>query len=469
MKKISRDTFTRMLLKKMVIALFLVLAFQCSEAVINVRVCESDTITPFDNRDITVGTDLTFIVSSDVDEYWSGGFFIAGQDRGLGTLAGRDYDPNSRDYTGSHSPEAGGLAKVTAWQDSNIWGFDLYGGFDPYGSAPNCQAGDWFVIDYHVDQPGSCDIGFYDYDMSWSEPNFSYTFTQVPTRDFNDDQIVNLLDFAVLSSYWLATDCNDCNWCDETDIDTDGDVDVDDLVLFTDYWLDGAPEPNEPEPEPESYIPDPNTIYIIIDANDFSEITIGVNESVTLYVDMNNIGINDIQVFDIEVNISDPNLGFIDNMECPDGTAEILANPTVSFADYWGPGIEQVEGIKFSAIALDTAINDGYLASFVYTSDGEGDVTLKLLNIYSSNTNGEIVHPTLEEIVIHQVDQEMMMGGESAQTSQTEQGLSADEMLALLQDIWLQEEELWEIYTQKEWDKFIKSVEDALDEAANPK
>ena len=101
---------------------------------ITLEVREADGETPFDcNDDIMVGSRLTIIVSSDCNsdcnDYWSGGLFIEGEDRALGTLAGRGLDPNdpnARDYTDSHYKDAGDFAKVTGWKDSSIWGFDLY-------------------------------------------------------------------------------------------------------------------------------------------------------------------------------------------------------------------------------------------------------------------------------------------------------------------------------------------------------
>ena len=64
-------------------------------AQIALRVCEADGVTPFDGSDIMVGTNLTLIVSSDANDYWSGGLFVAGQDRALATLSARDSDPNT--------------------------------------------------------------------------------------------------------------------------------------------------------------------------------------------------------------------------------------------------------------------------------------------------------------------------------------------------------------------------------------
>ena len=214
------------------------------------KVCEADGETPFDGRDIIIGTRLTIIVSSDCNDYWSGGLFIAGQDRAFGTLAGRDYDPNRlmydpnrslygitqfiRDWTGSHYEDAGELARVTAWKDSNIWGFDLY---TTDIDDSNFVAGDWFIIDYYADEVGDCNVGFYDYNISWDDPNYCISFSHISTPDLNHNGVVNFGDLVIFASRWNAIDCNYPDWCDGVDLDRDGDVDSDNLKPFIKYWL----------------------------------------------------------------------------------------------------------------------------------------------------------------------------------------------------------------------------------------
>jgi len=65
-------------------------------------------------------------------------------------------------------------------------------------------------------------------------------FLHVPTRDFIRDGKVDFADFAALTSFMQVTNCADLNWCEGTDLDTDGDVDHDDLMLFADYWLEST-------------------------------------------------------------------------------------------------------------------------------------------------------------------------------------------------------------------------------------
>ncbi len=419
-------------------AVVLILAFcivPIATGQITLRVCKSDGVTPFDfNDQVMVGDHLNIIVSSDCKDIWGGGLFIEGPNRAFGTLAGRDYDPNRllfepnrsdlfrlygiksyvKDWTGSHYPEAGELARVTAWKDSNIWGFDFYTTDDIDDS--NFAAGDWFVIDYYADEVGECYVGFYDYgDCSvdnsafWSVPQYLLSFSHSPTRDLNFDGVVDFYDLEIFASYWGATDCNDPNWCDGADISRNNYINFYDFGLFAEYWLWGAlnSDPNDPDDPIEGCQGDPNVTYSIVDFNGSNEITMGVNESIKLYVIMVTTEENNVCMFDIEVDISDTNLGSIDNTPIdsndPLPTAQILAGPNLESA-YWGPGLRQEEGIELFGTTWDSQISDGNLASFVFTCKGEGDVTLELINWESYNTDNENVCPKLEGILIHQND-----------------------------------------------------------------
>ena len=435
---------------------------------ITVEVYEADGNTPFDDRDIMVGEKLTIVINSDVNDYWSGGLFISGNHRSLATLSGRDNDPNTRDYELSHYEAAGELAKVTGWQDSSIWGFDLY---TSDINDVNFTADDWFIIDYEANAVGDCNVGFYDYSISWSDPNYELYFTHVSSRDFDGSGSVDFSDFTVFASEWFEDDCNDPNWCKGSDLDMDGDVDVNDLGLFTNYWLYPHKDAETIEP---SYPSDPNLIYSIVDANDSNEITIDVNDTVTLYVKLDTAGSSNVSNFHIEVNISDVNLGSIDNTSIdsnnPLPTAEILSEPSRwSGFDDFRPGNNQEEGIQLRGYHAGVAINDGNMASFEFTCLGQGDVTLTLINWESSDTDSNSVYPTLESILIHQNGQgesaapmggggeESMMMDESVMTEETSSPLSIEEIVAFLEEIWL-DESVQKTFTEKEWNEFIESI-----------
>ena len=438
----------------------LIIAIVCSIASITaaqatLEVYESDGQTTYDNRDIMVGTKLSFVVSIDSTDpnnvpYWSGGLFITGDNRFLGDLIGRDYDPNTRDWTGSHFDNAGEHAKVTSWDDSERWGYDLY------GSDVNNSIGNWFIIDYEAIGAGDPNVWFCDYDVSWNAPVSFETFTQVPSRDFNDDDIVNYPDFSIFNTNWLSDDCLDPNWCDGTDINTDGVVDANDLTLFADFWLWEVEYPTAPS-DPGEPAPDPDFIYSIVDTNGLNEITLTTGETVTLYIDMALTVPNNIMYsFDAEVNISNPNSGSIDNTAYPSGTAEILA--THSGFDDWGPGDYQQEGIQFFFARIGTPISEGNMVSFEYTSGAVGDVTLQIVNPGTTDIQ-------YNDILIHQVasasqSQSMMMQPASMSTQQSYE-ITLEETVAFLERIWIEEEEIRERYTKEEWDAFIESVRNA--------
>jgi hypothetical protein len=234
------------LLRVIVAKQILIAVFFCMGSVaagtVSTRVCRADGNTPleladpcipFVYRDVMVGTKLTIIVSSDVNAPWENGgcLSIEGQYLGYGILSALGPEVGA-DWTGSHLPAAGNEAAVYYLQESGVDEFDLY--TDP----AYVEAGDWFIIDYDSNSIGDCNVGFYDFNISWDVPVHYLSFSHVRTRDFNNDTKVDFADFAIFASHWRATDCNDPNWCQGTDLDVDGSVDVNDLMLFCEYWLE---------------------------------------------------------------------------------------------------------------------------------------------------------------------------------------------------------------------------------------
>ncbi len=146
--------------------------------------------------------------------------------------------------------------------------------------------------------------------------------------------------------------------------------------------------------------PQPGIALGIADVNDLDEITLNVGQSVRLYVDKETLT-EDIYAFSIEANMADPNLGSIDNAEYDPNnptSAQILASPRTDSFDYFGPGQTQAEGIILSGASLGNVMNDGNLASFVYTATQAGHAHLTLVNY------DEALTAQLSEMVIHQID-----------------------------------------------------------------
>jgi hypothetical protein len=59
----------------------------------------------------------------------------------------------------------------------------------------------------------------------------------VVKSDFNQDNFVDFLDFAILANYWLDT-CSGPDWCESSDLDQNGVVNFNDLRIFAEYWLE---------------------------------------------------------------------------------------------------------------------------------------------------------------------------------------------------------------------------------------
>jgi hypothetical protein len=435
-----------------------------------VQLCDPCDLTPILANQVMVGKKCSLQIYSDANDLWSGGLFLSGEDREMGVLQDRGKDPNSRDWKGSHLEAAGPMAKVYAWSDSVISGFDFY------TSEYSCQAGMWFLVDYLALQQGDCSIGYYDHSFSWiqPDPNISILMENIPNVDFNDDGVVDLKDFMIFASHWLEGECSGPEWCQQTDVNKDGKVGLTDLTLFAQYWLWGTsgypypvvtpPEPNSVEPnsveppvEPNTVGPsaklntveppvDPNVIFRIQDETGLQEITLNTGQSICLYLTKQTFN-EDVFIICLEVNLSDPNLGWIDNTEYNSadpnnsGTAQILASPRMSFFDYYGPGYTQFEGIQFVMANIGQAISDGPVASFVYTATGPGDVVLSLVNYMSP--------VRLEQIVIHQIG--------AASSSQT-QTTDPNTLAALLETIWNTSEELQGSTTEAKWNAFIEDV-----------
>ena len=187
-----------------------------------------DPCVPTIYMDIMVGTRLSIIVSSDTGGYWSGGLFIVDSNQNYCELLCRDC--NGVECGGSILPDAGIGAGAFGWEDDSLKGYVL-------NTSDDANAADWFIIDYIATNIGSCSIGIFDDNYSLDVPLYEIFLIHVRTRDFNNDNVVNFPDLAFLAYYWLQTGCSGPDWCQGCDLDINGDVDTNDLVLFSKFWL----------------------------------------------------------------------------------------------------------------------------------------------------------------------------------------------------------------------------------------
>jgi hypothetical protein len=433
-------------------------------ASVQVSICNPATLEAYPATDIMMGMNVALVVSSDNTDLWSGGLFIEGEDRAYGALYGRAKDPNSRDWSGSHLVNAGTGAVVVEWKDSLRWGFDFY--TDDLAR----QSGKCFVIDYQPLKPGYCAVSFYNHGISWTaaDPNESIVFFNTATRDLFPDGIVNYADFSLFSSHWQEPGVsNDPNVFNPADFNIDGCVDLIDVCMFADFWMYGV-SGWQPHVKTSS--------YSIHDANMLSEITLTVGQSIILYIDQLTTG-EPIHIINLEVQISDPNLGWIDNTPIDPnnppgtGTARIWATPRDSFFDYWGPGIFQSEGLEIYVANFLNPISNGNVASFIYTATAEGDVQLCLTDYISySDQDSFLIHqiapaiPLMEStslLMIPTLQSSFKMTSVSElsfETSKTTEPVDSSKLADFLEDIWEKEEQLRQEIDEFSWNEFVESV-----------
>jgi hypothetical protein len=229
------------MMKKLLLIFSFFAMAQLAAADVSTRVCLADGNTPLELADpnvplvyrpVMLGMKLTIIVSSNDPEACPNGIdlAIADANRDYGVLACRD--ANETECLGSILPAAGTGAHVAPWIESGIAGFSMYPG------VKDVSVGDWFIIDYNPTDVGSCKVGYYDHDVSLTEPVYYIEFTHVPTCDFNNDGIVNFVDFQILASYWQTANCAGPGSCEGADLDGTGIVDGNDLALFAAFWVE---------------------------------------------------------------------------------------------------------------------------------------------------------------------------------------------------------------------------------------
>ncbi len=74
--------------------------------------------------------------------------------------------------------------------------------------------------------------------MCVDDVNYPLLWWQFNKADFTCPDGVDFADFARLAEWWENDDCADNNNCDKTDMDLSGTVDIYDLKLFCDNWLE---------------------------------------------------------------------------------------------------------------------------------------------------------------------------------------------------------------------------------------
>ena len=108
--------------------------------------------------------------------------------------------------------------------------------------------GDWFVVDYYAEQAGPCVVRFYDSSAGDDTLLQTLSFTHIPSRDFNDDAMVDFKDFARFASGWRSAGDPGSSPTADLDLNADGRVDLADLASFSRRWLERLDSPIAPVP-----------------------------------------------------------------------------------------------------------------------------------------------------------------------------------------------------------------------------
>lgn len=269
-------------MKRFIATACIVLATSTAGAAVSAHVYRADEQTPLPwadpnvpdvYRDIMVGTRLAIFITSDEGGTWYGELRNSLSKWAIGSVSGREEDPEAWGYEGSVLPAADHRGTLVA---------DYHGPGDERGLWFDCAAstiaGEWFVVDYLAKAVGTCDLGLYAAEETTDLPSGiepgpddvptvdivtiqSLSFNHVPSRDLNLDDIVDFVDFALLADRWKtrppdpnqlqATAVVDPNTSPSPDLNADDVIDTADLVLFCTYWLERT-DVNQPAADPNA-------------------------------------------------------------------------------------------------------------------------------------------------------------------------------------------------------------------------
>ncbi len=142
-----------------------------------------------------------------------------------------------------------GLGSTVNWGSGNI---DI----DPlFVNEGYWDLGNWIDGDYNLQEDSLCiDAGDPNYITDVNDVDFNnnrrvyggridigaYEYQPEIILDFDSNGVVNLADFAILSSCW-DHECVWPDWCQGVDTDESGKIDYYDLIAFSEKWLDEYP------------------------------------------------------------------------------------------------------------------------------------------------------------------------------------------------------------------------------------
>jgi hypothetical protein len=147
-------------------------------------------------------------------------FWIASDDAGSLRLS-TDDDP-------CHAVQ---IAYVSNWTDPHQWNKET----NQQSSPKPLLAGHKYYIEALQKEGGGGD----NIAVAWQGPGIATQ--QVIDGAYLSPWLYNFKDYAVFAPQWLKTNCSRSNaWCSGADRDRDGNVQIDDLMIFAEWWLNGG-------------------------------------------------------------------------------------------------------------------------------------------------------------------------------------------------------------------------------------
>ena len=128
-----------------------------------------------------------------------------------------DADPNHKSK----------IAYTTSWTNKYQW--NKYS--SQQSSSISLVAGQSYYIEaLHKEGGGGDNIA-----VAWQGPGITQ---QVIDGIYLSPYLYNFTDYSTFAGQWLKTNCNRSNaWCSGADRDRDGNVQIDDLMIFAEWWL----------------------------------------------------------------------------------------------------------------------------------------------------------------------------------------------------------------------------------------
>jgi hypothetical protein len=160
---------------------------------------------------------------------------------GVGGLVGYIYDGTITScyatglVTGNY--EVGGLAALNDSADSLTSCF-----WDINTSGQTTSAGGTGKTTTEMQMQSTFTNADWDFDVNWAiceTTNYPRLRWSIPAADLVCPDGVNFIDYTFFSTRWLNTNCAVNNNCDNTDFDLSGAIDIADLKIFCEDWLQG--------------------------------------------------------------------------------------------------------------------------------------------------------------------------------------------------------------------------------------